>query len=136
MLYDKAREAFCKALIDLVNNTIKVILVDAGQYTVDLTTHEFLSDIPAGARVATSAALSGKSVAAGVFDASDLSFATVSGPTVEALVLFIDTGVAGTSRLLLYTTNFTVNGGAPPFIPNGGGLDLAWDNGANKIFRL
>lgn len=136
MLYSKAKEALLKGLLDLVNNTIKVILIDAGQYTVDLATHEFLSDIPAGARVATSAGLSGKSVAAGVFDAGDISFASVSGPTVEALVLYVDTGVAGTSRLISYTTNFTVNGGAPPFIPNGGGLDIAWDNGANKIFKL
>jgi hypothetical protein len=136
MIYDKAREAFCKGLFDLINNTIKVILIDAGQYTVDFTTHEFLSDIPAGARVAISAALAGKTVTAGIFDASDISFASVSGPTVEALVLFVDTGVAATSRLINYTTNFTVNGGAPPFIPNGGGLDLAWDNGVNKIFKL
>ena len=51
-LYDAARESFLNADIDWSVDDIRAILVDTGTYTVNLTTHNFLDDIPAGARPA------------------------------------------------------------------------------------
>ena len=68
-LYDKGREAFLAGGINWSGDSIKAVLVDTGAYTVNLATHQFLSDIPAGARIATSANLGSKTVAAGVADA-------------------------------------------------------------------
>ncbi|WP_409430534.1 hypothetical protein ACJEIK_26220 [Mycobacterium sp. SMC-16] len=131
-LYDKGREAFLTGGINWLADSIKAVLVDTGAYTVNLATHQFLSDIAAGARVATSANLSAKTVAAGVADAADSLFTAVSGPSVEAVVLYKDTGTAGTSALIAYID--TASG--LPVTPNGGDITVTWDNGANKIFKL
>ena len=131
-LYDKGREAFLTGGINWSGDSIKAVLVDTGAYTVNLATHQFLSDIPAGARIATSANLSAKTVAAGVADAADSLFTAVSGASVEAVVLYKDTGTAGTSALIAYID--TASG--LPVTPNGGDITVAWDNGANQIFKL
>lgn len=131
-LYDKAREAFLAGDLDWDANTIKCVLVDTGAYTVDLAAHQYLSSIAAGARIATSGALAGKTVAAGVADADDVTIATVTGATVEALVIYQDTGSEATSRLIAYIDTAT----GLPLTPNGGNVTIAWDAGANKIFRL
>lgn len=127
-LYGKARAKFLDGGISWSADTIKAVLVDAADYTVSLDAHEFLSDIPAAARVATSPALTGKTSTLGVADAADLSFPSVTGDPTEALVLYKDTGTAATSPLIAY-----IDAAATP---NGGAVNVAWDNGANRIFRL
>lgn len=95
--------------------------------------HEFLDDIPAGARVATSDALANKSVTTGIFNADDNTVSTVSGDNIEAIIIFIDTGNEATSRLVAYIdTNYT----GLPCTPNGGDIKVQWPNDANKIFSL
>ena len=131
-LYDLGREAFLDGDISWGTDTIKVILVDTGTYTVDLAAHDHLDDIPAGARVATSDALASKTVASGVADAADITLSTVSGNTVEAVVIYQDTGVESTSKLIAYIDTAT----NLPVTPNGGDITIQWDNGANKIFKL
>jgi len=131
-LYDKARQKFLEGSILYLTDTIKVLLVDTGLYTVNLATHEFLSDIPAAARVGTPQTLAGKTSAAGVADANDVTFNTVTGNSVEALVLYKDTGVEATSPLIAYIDTAT----GLPITPNGGNINVVWDNGPNKIFKL
>lgn len=131
-MYDFGRQGFLEGSIDWDTDTIKAVLVDTGAYTVNLAAHEFLSDIASGARIATSGALSSKTVAAGVADAADVTFTAVSGTSVEAIVLYKDTGTVGTSRLICYIDTAT----GLPVTPNGGDITVAWDNGSNKIFKL
>lgn len=131
-LYGKARQAFLDGDLDWSSNTIKAVLVDVADYTVSIDTHEFLSDIPSGARVATSAAFASKTSTLGVADAADISFASVVGDPSEALVIYADTGVVGTSRLIAYIDTAT----GLPVTPNGGNVNVTWDNGANRIFKL
>jgi hypothetical protein len=131
-LYDNGRAGFLSGDIDWDANNIKAVLVDTGAYTVNLGSHQFLSDIPSGARIATSGNLSGKTTTAGVADAADVTFTAVTGASVEAIVVYQDTGAAGTSRLIAYVDTAT----GLPLTPNGGDVTLAWDNGANKIFKL
>ena len=131
-LYDKGRQGFLEGSIDWDTDTIKVVLIDTADYTVNLATHQYLSDIPAAAVVATSAALSGKTVTNGVADADDLTLSAVSGDPSEALVIYQDTGTEGTSRLIAYIDTAT----GLPVTPNGGDINVAWDNGSNKIFKL
>jgi len=131
-LYDAGREAFLNGDIDWTNDDIRVILVDAADYTVNLSTHDFLDDVIAGARVATSSALSGKTTTAGVADASDVTFSTVTGDVSEALIIYKHTGTESTSALIAYIDTAT----GLPVTPNGGNITVTWDNGANKIFKL
>jgi len=131
-LYDKGREGFLDGSIDWDTDTIKCVLVDTADYTVDLAAHDNLDDIPAGARVATSDALTGKTVAAGVADADDVTFSAVTGDPSEALVIYKDTGTASTSRLIAYVDDAT----GLPVTPNGGDITIQWDSAASKIFKL
>ena len=131
-LYDTGRDAFLNGNIDWVADDIRGILIDTGLYTVNLVTHDFLNDIPSGAREGTITALGGKSSNAGIADASDLTFSLVSGATIEAVVLYRHTGTESTSQLIAYIDTAT----GLPVTPGGGDIIIAWDNGANKIFKL
>jgi hypothetical protein len=130
-LYDKGREAFLKGDIDWLGDTIKVVLVDQADYTVDLANHAYLSSVPVAARVATGT-LSGKTATNGIADANDVTFASVSGDECEALVLYKDTGVEGTSPLIAYLDT----GIGLPVTPNGDDITIQWGDATNKIFRL
>lgn len=132
-LYDKAREAFLSGTISWTTDNIKVVAVDAGTYSVSLSTNQYLSDIAVGARIATSGNLASKTVTNGVADAADITLTAVSGASVEALVIYKDTGSAATSPLIAYLDS-AVSG--LPFTPNGGDIVITFDNGSNKIFKL
>jgi len=131
-LYDKGREGFLDGTIDWDSDDIRVILIDTGAYTVDLAAHDLLDDVAAGARIATSDALAGKTVTAGVADATDKTLSAVTGVQSEALVIYQHTGNEATSRLIAYIDTAT----GLPITPNGGDILIVWDNGASKIFKL
>ncbi len=116
----------------LTSNDVKAVLVDTNDYTYDGSTDEFLSDIPSGARVATSGNLSSKTVTLGAFSAANSIFPAVSGDQSEAVVLYIDTGSEATSRLIAYIDTM----GGLPVTPNGMDIEINWDTGDNKIFHL
>src|ERR1700748_153792 len=95
-LYDKGRQSFLEGGIAYLTDNIKAVLVDSGAYTVNLGTHQFLSDIASGARIATSANLASKASTAGVASAANVTWTAVSGVQSEAVVLYKDTGTATT----------------------------------------
>jgi hypothetical protein len=136
-LYDGGRNAFARG--DLAwkaagGASVKAILIDAGAYTVDLVAHANLSDIPAGARIGSAVALTLLDPSAGVCDASDISFtALVGAPTIEALALYKDTGIEATSTLIAYIDSATSGLPTPAGATQ---VDVTWNNGANKIFKL
>lgn len=119
---------------DLTATNIKLVAVDSADYTIDLTNHDFLDDVPAGGRVATSGNLAGKSITGGVFDASDLSpaFTAATGDPFEYIVVEQDSGAAATSVLICIFDSGT----GLPATPNGGDMNVAFDNGTNKIFKV
>ena len=114
--------------VDIADDTIKVALVDTGTYTFSAA-HEFYSSV--SGVVGTPATLASKTVTNGVVDAADVTFTAVSGASVEALVIYKDTGTAGTSSLIAYID--TVSSGLP-VTPNGGDITITW-NGSG-IFTL
>lgn len=128
-LFDHAREAFLTADLDWEVQNFKVCGVDA-TYTLNIATHQYLSDITG--IVCTSSNLSGKSWTAGVADAADVVFPTVTGPTIVRWIIYQDTGTAGTSRLV---TNHDTASGLPT-IPDGTNITVTWDNGPSRIFRI
>ncbi len=131
-LYDLGRQKFLEADLDWTGHDIKAVLVDLALYTPNFATDEFLTSIAAGARVATSINLTGKTATAGVADADDVTFSTVSGAQSEVVVLYRDTGVAATSPLIAYIDTAT----GLPVTPSGGDIIVQWDNGSNKVFKL
>src|SRR4030042_3043989 len=99
-LYTKAKQGLIDGSIDLDTDDIRAILVDGADYPPNLATHEFLSSIPAGARVAVSGALQNKTATDGVFDADDIVIPAVSGDQFEYIVLYKHTGSDATARLI------------------------------------
>jgi hypothetical protein len=130
-VFDKARETFLSGGINASADNLKVVLVDNGAYTVNLATHQFLTDIPSGARIATSGNLSGKTVTAGTLDAADITIPTVSGASIESIVVYKDTGTAGTSNLICY---IDAASSGLPLTPTGGDVTVVWS--ASGIFKL
>lgn len=129
-LYDLGREGFLAGNISWSGDTIKAALVDTGVYTVNLATHQYYSSV--SGVVGTPQTLGTKTVTLGVADAADVTYTALTGNSCEAIVIYKDTGVAGTSPLIAYIDTAT----NLPVTPNGGDVGISWDNGANKIFKL
>jgi hypothetical protein len=114
--------------IDLNDLTVKVALVDTGTYTYSAA-HQFLTSLTGV--VGTAQTIGTTTVTNGLFDGDNVTFTVVSGNTAEALVIYIDTGTAGTSRLVAYIDT-SVTG--LPVTPNGGDITITWN--ASGIFQL
>ena len=126
----KAKEAFLNGSINMVANTVTIALVDTGVYTFS-SAHQFRNDVSNSA-VISSTTLSNKTIANGVFDADDATFSSVTGANCEALIIFTDTGIQGTSRLVAYIDSAT----GLPILPNGGDITVAFSSGSSRIFAL
>jgi hypothetical protein len=122
IIYDKAAEGLWNADIDWATANIKAVLVDTAVYTLNAATDEFLSDVTG--IIATSPNLASKTIVGRVIDSADVTFAAVTGATGEALVIFVDTGTAATSRLIIYAD--TASAGLP-VTPNGGDIIVRWN---------
>lgn len=129
-IYPKFKEQALQAGVNLSSGDIKAVLVDLADYTYSAA-HEFLSDVALAGRVATSPNLASKTLTNGLFDAADVSFTAVTGDQSEALILYIDTGTAGTSRLIAF---FNTGVTGLPVTPNGGDINVTWN--ASGIFQL
>lgn len=128
-LYPKWKEAIAQASANSsLAGTVKVALVDTGTYTYSAA-HEFYSSV--SGVVGTPQTIGTKTYTGGLFDGADVTFPAVTGATAEALVIYIDTGTAGTSRLVGYMDTGVTN---LPVTPNGGDIALAWN--ASGIFQL
>jgi hypothetical protein len=115
------------------SGNVKACLIHVASYTVNLATNQFLSDIPGGAIVATSPNLTGVTTFDdGVADADDPTFASVTGSSAEAMVLYQDTGVAGTSNLYIYFD--TLQG--LPVTPNGTNVVVQFANDTSRVFQI
>jgi hypothetical protein len=87
--------------------------------------HEFLSDILSAARIAASGNLASKTVGNdGSFDSDDPTFSGVTGDSIEAIVLYIDTGTAGTSRLIMFQDTGVTG---LPLTPDGSDVQITVD---------
>lgn len=131
-LYDAGREGFLAGSLDWDANDIRLIFIDEADDTIDLAVDDFLDDRAAAARVGTSGAFASKTTTAGVADAADVTVSTVTGDVFESIDIYYHTGVESTSRMIANIDTAT----GLPCTPNGGNITVAWDSGANKIFKL
>lgn len=129
-IYPKYKEAILQSAANsnMSSGTVKVALIDTGTYTYSAA-HEFYSSVTGV--VGTPVTLASKTFTNGVFDAADASFTAVSGATAEALLIFIDTGTAGTSRLIAFIDTGVTG---LPVTPNSGDINVTWN--ASGIFAL
>jgi hypothetical protein len=104
---------------------IKACLVTSA-YTYNAA-HDFLDDVTGIEE--TSGNLASKTVVNGVFDAADITFTGTAGSPAAALILYVDTGTAGTSRLIAYDDTIS---GFP--VTLGGDVTIRWN--ASGILAL
>jgi hypothetical protein len=107
---------------------VKAALV-SNSYTYN-TAHDFYDDISATV-LGTPQTLNTKTYVNGTFDADNVTFSAVTGgATAKAVILYIDTGTPGTSRLIAYLDSLT----NLPLSTNGGDIVITWD--ATGIFTI
>lgn len=129
-LYPKWKEALLQnSSNSALTGTVKAALVDTGTYTYS-SAHEFLTSLTGVVGTAQTIGAT-KTYTDGVFDGGDITFTSVTGNSVEALVLYIDTGAAGTSRLVAFIDTGVTG---LPVTPNGGNISVTWN--ASGIFAL
>lgn len=116
--------------VDFDADTIKAVLVDAADDTLDITVDEDLADLVAGARVST-ATISGFTNTNGVLDATDTTFTSVTGDQSEHVYIYKDTGVESTSLMIVKFDTFS---SGMPVTPNGGNIVLQYN--ASGIFTI
>ena len=131
-LYDFARQRFLEAQLNWMTDTIKVILVDTGAYTPQTAVHQYLADIPISARIAGPVTLTSKTTTGGAADGADVTFTSVTGASIESIIIYSDSGTEATSPLIAYIDTAT----GLPITPNGGDIIVTWDNGTNRIFKV
>lgn len=138
-MFGQGREGFLRGEISWNVATIKVSLVRA--YTFN-TAHKFVSDVTGAGGVlhATSAALAGKTTTNGVADANDFTYSAVAtNANNHYLLVYQSSAVGGgadvaasAQRVICYLDTGT----NLPVVPNGGDVNIVFDNGANKIYVL
>jgi hypothetical protein len=144
-LYGPGREGFLAGEIDWDTAVIKVLLIrlTAGGAPVFTSTQKFVSDLTATHTIAaTSAALASKTVTNGTADGGDQTpmFAAVAANANNHVLVVIQasavTGGADVAASAQRLIAWIDTGTNIPVVPNGGDINVAWDNGANKIFTL
>ena len=134
-LYPKWKEALLQNSADSDldgsgTTGVYVALVDTGTYTYNAA-HEFYSSL--SGIVGTDQEIGAtKSYSAGVFDGGDVTFTSVTGNTVEALVIYRKNAGANTTWRLIAYIDTGVTG--LPVTPNRGNISITWN--ASGIFAL
>lgn len=132
-LYDKGKKGFLDGEFDLIDDNLKICLVK-NTYSVNLVSHEFLSDINVSHIAGISNSLTNKSTDSGIFDAGDITVENYGTSGFDYLVLFKDTGTTSTSRLIAYIDT----GEGLPVSPTIDTISVTinWSNTISKIFTL
>lgn len=138
LIYNVARTGLVNGDINLVTDTLKIILVSS-TYTPDIDAHQFYSQITneivtGGGYTAGGVALTGQAVITDLsndraaLDANDVTWASATITAARAAVIYKDTGTPATSKLITY-----IDFGADKS-SSGGDFTLAWD--VTGILRL
>jgi hypothetical protein len=131
-IYPKFKQALLDSSTnaDLNDNTVKVALIDTADEAYNAA-DEFLSDVTGAGIVGTAQTIGTTTVTTGLFDGDNVTFSAVTGDPCEALIIYIDTGVAATSRLVAFIDTGVTG---LPVTPNGGDITITWN--ASGIFQL
>jgi len=130
-LFNSGREGFLDGSINWASGDIRVMLVKS-TYVWDAA-DKFIADLGAVDN-GRSASLAGKTVTDGVADAAATSLVATAAAACSALVIFQHTGNDATARLIAFIDTPVAG---LPFTPAAGQtVNITWDAGANRIFKL
>lgn len=127
-VYPKTNTAFEKKLINLSTDSLKIVLLNSSY--VYSAAHAFLSDIPAGDRIAT-AALASVTVGVvgeGVLDAADVTLPSIaSGSTIVSYVIYDDTPATEAGKFLICYVDTDSNTNPINVVTNGSDVTVTFD---------
>ena len=130
-IFPKYKEALLAGSANsALSGTVKAVLIDTADEAYNAA-DEFYSSITGAGVIGTAQTIANKTFVNGLFDGDNVTFTTVSGDQAEAILIYIDTGVAGTSRLVAWLDTGVTG---LPITPNGGNIDITWH--ASGIFQL
>lgn len=135
-IYRKFLEYLLDAVVngtggDLAAMDVRAILIDSADYTFSQS-HDFLDDVPAGARVAVTGTLAVASVTNGTLDVADGVWTAVTGDQSEAVLFYDHNGGADSARRLMCFFDSSITGA--PVTPSGGNINLIIN--ASGVFAL
>ncbi|MEV6344134.1 hypothetical protein [Actinoplanes sp. NPDC051851] len=137
-VFPYALEGFGLGEIDWDTAVIKAALVRGYTYSAS---HKFVSDVvAAGATInASSAALTGKTAALGVFDADDTTITTTASAVNHGVLVYQSSAVAGGADVATTAQRVIAwydTGTGLPIQPGTGSTPIAWDSGTNRMFKF
>lgn len=133
-LFPLAREQFATGVLDWTDPglDIRVVLLPSA-WTANFDTVVYLSDIPSGARIATSEPIESRTATAGFCNGTPADFGFLSDTRLIAkAVMYVDTEDEATSVLLAYYDEFV----GEPFTPTGVRYFLYPDAEFGGFFRI
>jgi hypothetical protein len=131
-LFDISREKFLSSAMSWSSDDIRCCLVRGYTYS---SAHTTLASVTGagGTVVASSGAFTSKTVTNGVADAADVTFTAVgAGAAITSIIVYRE----GASDSLRDLVAYLDTGTGLPVTPDGTDITIAWDGGANKIFKL
>jgi len=127
-LTDAAKDMFRYGGIDWESDRIMCALVNnAAKYIRDGAQDPVIADVPSDAIITPPIELTGKAVVDGAMDADDVTFPDVpedSLPVTDVILYRASDGFI-----------LGIFDDWPDVYPNGGDIEILWDNGIHKIFR-
>jgi len=133
VLFPKGREGILNDTISMTGD-VRAMLVRSA-YTYD-DTDKYVADIEVGGTKdnGRTVALGSKTYTDGVFNAANTSLVALAAVVSGAIILFQHTGNDVTAQLIAYVD--TPASGLPFTPAVGQTVNINWDTGANKIFKL
>ena len=126
-IFNQVKRLVSKKILNLESDRICVVLLN--DYFTPDKDNQFLSEIPKINISSEPVELKNKSFKDYVFDADDISFPCVSGKDITGILIY-----QGCKKHHLI--GFIDKAFSLPVIPNGGNIDVTWDNGASKILEM
>ncbi|WP_431881570.1 hypothetical protein [Micromonospora chalcea] len=131
-------EGILDGSIDLDTATVKVALVRGYTFTA---THRHVSDVTSGGGTinGTSAALTGKTVTGGVFDADDTTISATASAADHGLLVFQSSAAGGGADVAASSQRLIAwfdTGTGLPIQPGTGTVTITWPAANPKILKV
>ena len=126
-IFNQVKTLVSKKRLDLESDRICAVLLN--DYFTPDKDNQFLSEIPKINISSEPVELKNKSFEDYVFDADDISFPCVFGNDITGILIYQDCKKH-------HLIGFIDKAVSLPVIPNGGNIDVTWDNGASKVFEM
>jgi hypothetical protein len=138
-LFDRAVYNFGASNIDWLNDSIAVALMHASGTVPDPSNDSYDTMdnllVGRGDSIVSSGIITATTISDRQFGGNDVTMSSVTGLDVDYVIVYQDTGVDSTSRLICKLDTPSVSG-TLPYTPTGVDVTVTFNDGPSKIFAL